>query len=191
MLRSALLLLLVLATPAFAGTTTWEIDPAHSGAHFAVRHLMISTVRGTLGKITGTVVLDDTDITKSRVEATVDATGIDTREAKRDDHLKGPDFFDVEKFPTITFVSKRIEPGAEGHYKVIGDLTMHGVTKEVVLDASGSTTPIQDAFGNTKLGGTVTTKLNRQDFGISYGGPGGVMIGNEVDVTIDIELIKK
>ncbi len=185
------LLLLMLATPAFAGTTTWEIDPAHSGAHFAVRHLMIAKVRGDLGKITGTVVLDDADITQSRVEATIDVTGIDTREAKRDEHLKSPDFFDVAKYPTITFVSKRVEAGADGQYKVTGDLTLHGVTKEVVLDVEGATTPIQDAFGNTKLGGTVTTRLNRQDFGISYGGTSGAMIGNEVDVIVDIELIKK
>ena len=185
---------LVVGIPAFAGASTWDVDSAHSSAEFAVRHLMVSTVRGTLGKVTGTLNLDEQDITKSSVEATVDATTIDTREPKRDGHLKSPDFFDVAKYPTITFKSKKVAVAADKKYQVTGDLTMHGVTKEVLLDVEGSPVGSKDPMGNTKLGGVAHTKLNRQDFGINWNKAldgGGVVVGDEVDVTIDVELIKK
>jgi polyisoprenoid-binding protein YceI len=178
--------------PCLAGASTWQIDPVHSSAQFAVRHLMVSTVRGTLGPVTGTMNLDETDPTKSSVEASVDANGIDTREAKRDAHLKSPDFFDVAKYPTITFKSKKVTKVNDTKFQVSGDLTMHGVTREVVLDVEGAPKPFKDPMGNLKLGGSATTKLNRKDFGIQWNKAmdgGGVVVGDNVDVTIDIELI--
>lgn len=180
--------------PCIAGASTWQIDSAHTSTQFAVRHLMVSTVRGTLGKVTGVVSLDETDPTKSSVEASIDATTIDTREPKRDGHLKSPDFFDVAKYPTITFKSKKVTKVSETTFQVTGDLTMHGVTKEVVLNAEGSPKPFKDPMGNLKLGGAVTTKLNRKDFGIEWNKAmdgGGVVVGDDVDITIDVELIGK
>jgi polyisoprenoid-binding protein YceI len=180
--------------PAFGRATTWEIDPAHTSAHFAIRHLMISTVRGDFGKVAGVVNLDENDLTKSSVEATIDAASINTRVADRDKQLRGPDFLDVEKYPTITFKSKKVEQAGDSQFKVTGDLTLHGVTKEVVLDVEGTPTPVQDPMGRTKMGGTATTKINRKDFGIQWNRAletGGVVVGDEVTVTIDIELTQK
>jgi polyisoprenoid-binding protein YceI len=189
-----ILILAVLAAPAVAGASTWTIDPAHSRAQFAVRHLMVSTVRGQLGRVTGVMTLDETDATRSSVEATIDATAIDTREPKRDEHLRTPEFLDTAKYPTITFKSTKVERVAENRYKVTGDLTLRGVTRQVVLDVEGSPTPMQDPFGNTKLGGVATTRLNRQDFGITWSKSldgGGLVVGDDVDVIIDVELAKK
>jgi polyisoprenoid-binding protein YceI len=177
-----------------AGASTWHIDPAHSSAQFAVRHMMVSTVRGTLGKVAGDVNLDEADLTKSSVEATVDATTIDTREPKRDGHLKSPDFFDVAKYPTITFKSKQMAKVSDTKFQVTGDLTMHGATKEVVLTVEGMPKPFKDPMGNMRLGGVATTRLNRKDFGIQWNKTldgGGLMVGDDVDVTIDVELIGK
>ena len=171
---------------------TWTIDQAHSAAHFAVRHMMVSTVRGDLGKITGTVSFDAKQPSSGSVEATIDVSGIDTREPGRDKHLKSADFFDAEKFPTMTFKSKRIEPAAGGGYKVTGDLTMKGVTKEVVLDVEPLRPAIKDQRGATRTGTAATTTLNRQDFGISWSRSldgGGLVVSDEVAVTIDVELI--
>lgn len=186
-------LAVVMGSGAAAGAT-FEIDPAHTSAQFAVRHLMVSTVRGTLGKVTGIVNLDDADVTKSSVEASIDVGGIDTREPKRDAHLKSPDFLDIAKYPTITFKSKKITKVADDKYQVTGDLTLHGVTKEVVLDADGSPKPFTDPFGNIKLGGAVRTTINRQDFGVAWNKAldgGGVVVGDNVDITIDTELMQK
>ena len=185
--------IVVLGFPCFADASTWKIDSAHSSAQFAVRHLMVSTVRGTLGKITGVVNLDEADLIKSSVEASIDVAGIDTREPKRDEHLKSPDFFDAAKYPTITFKSKKVAKVGDAKFQVTGDLTMHGVTKEVVLDAEGSPKPFKDPMDNLKLGGVARTKVNRKDFGIQWNKAmdgGGVVVGDDVDVTIDIELIK-
>lgn len=135
--------LIAVVSPSFAVASMWQIDPAHSSAQFAVRHMMVSTVRGTLGKVTGTVNLDETDPTKSAVEASVDVAGVDTREPKRDEHLKSADFFDVETYPTITFKSKTITGPGETKFEVTGDLTMHGVTKEIVLVVEGSPKPFR------------------------------------------------
>lgn len=143
-LCTAAMAFLLAAAPTLAPASTWEIDPVHTSASFAVRHLMVSTVRGTMGQVTGRVQLDEQVPTKSSVVATVDATGIDTREAKRDEHLRGPDFLDVAKYPTITFTSKQVEQMAGGHYRVSGDLTLHGVTKPIVLEVDGSPKPIAD-----------------------------------------------
>jgi len=177
-----------------ARATTWEIDPAHSSAQFAVKHLVISTVRGHLGKVTGTLNLDEQDVTRSTVEATIDAAGIDTREAKRDEHLRSPDFLDTAQYPTITFKSKKITRLAADRYTISGDLTLRGVTKPVTLNVEGSPTPMKDPFGNTKIGGVVKARLNRKDFGIDWSktmDSGGLVVGDEVDVTIDVELVQK
>jgi len=184
--------LLVAAAPSMA--STWELDAAHSSVQFAVSHLMVSTVRGTFNKFSGTIELDESDPSKSTVEATIDVASIDTREAKRDEHLKNADFFDVAKYPTITFKSTSVSKTGGGKYRVRGDLTMHGVTKEVSLEASGSPKPFQDPFGNTKLGGAVRGRINRKDFGMTWNkslDSGGVVVGDEVTITIDVELVKK
>jgi len=176
---------------ASANTTTFEFDPAHTSAQFAVKHLVVSTVRGSMGQVTGTLQFDEADPAKSTVEATIDVRGIDTNDAKRDEHLRAPDFFDVAKYPTITFKSKSAERVADGKYKVTGDLTLKGVTKEVILEVEGATKPITDPFGNVKLGGVARTKINRQDFGVSWSKTmdgGGLVVGDAVDILIDIEV---
>ncbi|MFN8627359.1 MAG: YceI family protein [Candidatus Binatia bacterium] len=182
-----------LTVPGLAGASTWKIDPAHTSAQFAVRHMMVSTVRGTIGPVAGTLNLDEADATKSSIVATVDVNAIDTREPQRDAHLKSADFFDAGTYPTITFNSKRITKVGEAKYQVAGDLTIHGVTKEVVLDVEGAPTPFKDPTGSLRMGGSATTKLNRKDFGLTWNktlDSGGLVIGDEVAVTIDIELIK-
>ena len=182
-----------LASPFAAFAETYEIDSAHSTAGFSVRHMMVTNVRGQFGKVTGTLNLDEKDITKSTVEAVIDASTINTNEPKRDEHLRAPDFFDVAKYPTITFKSTRVEKAGE-NLKVTGDLTMHGVTKPVTLTAEGFTTEAKDPWGNIKRGGVATTKINRKDFGLTYNAvleTGGVAVGEEVAITLDLELNKK
>jgi polyisoprenoid-binding protein YceI len=186
--------MLAASTPCFAEVSTWEIDSAHSSAHFTVRHLMISNVRGEFRKVTGIMNLDETDITRSNVEAVIDATTIDTREEKRDNHLKSPDFFDVAKYPSITFKSKSVTKAVDGKFKVRGDLTMHGVSKEVTLDVEGLNSQIKDQRGMLKTGATATTRINRRDFGLNYSRAletGGVVVGDEAAITIELEFIKK
>ena len=193
MRKLIVLVLFAFATPAVA-QSVWEIDPAHSSVQFSVRHMMVSNVRGAFTKVSGTVKADDKDVTKSQVEATIDAASIDTRETKRDEHLRSPDFLDVAKYPTITFKSKKIEKAGEGRYKMTGDLTLHGVTREVVLDVEGPTPTVKDPRGSIRAGATATTKLDRQDFGIAWSKTldgGGVVVGNEIAVTIDVEGVKK
>jgi polyisoprenoid-binding protein YceI len=183
---------LLLAAASLVQAQAWTIDPSHSAAHFAVRHMMVTTVRGDLGKIAGTVNFDPSKPSAGSIEATIDVAGIDTRDAGRDKHLKSADFFDVEKFPAITFKSKRIEPASGGGFKVTGDLTMKGVTKEVVLDVEALRPAIKDQRGNARTGTTATTKLNRQDYGINWSRAldgGGVVVSDEVSVTIDVELV--
>jgi polyisoprenoid-binding protein YceI len=173
---------------------TWEIDPAHTSVQFAVRHLMISTVRGGFDKVSGTAIIDTHDLTKSSVEVTIDAASINTRNEKRDAHLRNADFLDVEKYPTITFKSQRVEKVGDSRFTVTGDLTLHGVTKEIVLDVEGTPVPIKDPSGKMRVGGQATTKINRTDFGIDYNTPlgtGGVVIGEEINIIIDIEMIQK
>lgn len=187
-------LLLLVATATTTSAVVFEIDSAHTNAEFAVRHLMISTVRGSLGKVTGTVTVDESDILKSTAEATIDVKGLNTGEAKRDEHLRGPDFFDVAKHPTITFKSKKVTQVGADRFSVVGDLTLHGVTKEVSLDVEGSPKPIKDPWDNVKLGGQARTKINRQDFGMAFSATldnGGLVVANEVDVTINIEVTQK
>ncbi|MCU0251072.1 MAG: YceI family protein [Vicinamibacterales bacterium] len=183
---------LFLAAASSVQAQTWTIDSSHSAAQFAVRHMMVTTVRGDMGKISGTVTFDPSKPAAGSIEATVDVTAINTREAGRDKHLKSADFFDVEKFPAITFKSKRIDPVAAGGFKVTGDLTMRGVTKEAVLNVEPLQPTIKDQRGNPRTGTTATTKLNRQDFGVNWSRTldgGGVVVSDEVSVTIDIQLI--
>jgi polyisoprenoid-binding protein YceI len=183
---------LLLAGASTAQAQTWTIDQAHSAAHFAVRHMMVSTVRGDMGKITGTMNFDPKQPSAGSIEASIDMTGIDTREPGRDTHLKGADFFDVATFPAMTFKSKKIESLAGGGFKVTGDLTMRGVTKEVVLDVEPLRPAIKDQRGATRTGTTATTTINRQDFGVKWSrmlDGGGVVVSDEVSITIDVELV--
>jgi len=177
-----------LSAPALAAT--WQIDPAHSNVSFSVRHMMVSNVRGEFTKVSGTVEGDEKTPAQAVITATIDATSINTREAKRDDHLKSPDFLDVAKYPTIIFKSKKIEPSGSGQFKVTGDLTLHGVTKEVVLDVSDVTAPIKDPMGKTRAGAQASTKIDRKDFGINWSkviDGGGLMVGDEVAISVDVE----
>jgi len=174
--------------------TQWQIDPAHSAAHFSVRHLMISNVRGEFGKVSGNVVLDPSDLTKSTVEVIVDATTIDTREPQRDEHLRSADFLDVANHPSITFRSKQITAAGAGRFKVTGDLTIRGVTRTVTFDVDGPTPPVKDPWGNVRAGVSATAKINRKDFGLVWNAlteAGGVVVGDEVSITFEAELVQK
>lgn len=176
-----------------SATTTWNFDPAHTTAEFKVKHMMITNVKGQFTSVTGVLTLDETDITNSRVEASIEAASINTREADRDTHLKSADFFDVEKFPTLTFASTRVTQKGTGDLEVEGDLTIHGVTRKVVFAVEGPTPPGKDPWGNTRLGASATTKINRKDFGLMWNAAletGGILVGDEVRITVDVEAIK-
>ncbi|MGA3090259.1 MAG: YceI family protein [Terriglobales bacterium] len=178
---------------ALAQTSDWNIDPAHSTAQFTVRHLGISNVTGSFTKVSGTVSVNDKDITQSQVSASIDVNSIDTRVDMRDKDLKSPHFFDVEKYPTIEFHSKRITNNG-GKLQLIGDLTMHGTTHEVTLDLEGPTPEIDDPWGNSRRGISATTTINRKDFGLLYNNllkSGEAAVGDTVKIQIDAEMVKK
>ena len=176
-----------MAASAAAQAGTWQIDPNHTAAQFAVRHLGVSTVRGAFTKVSGSVTYDPSDPSKTSLEATIDANSIDTRVEMRDNDLRSPRFFDVQKYPTITFHSKQTKVAGPGKLLITGDLTIRGVTKEVVLDVDGPSTPIKDPMGKgQRMGASATTKVNRQDFGVSAL-PG--VISDDITITIDTELI--
>lgn len=181
------------ASGTIAQATRWELDPAHSNAQFVVRHLGISNVQGEFTKLSGTVQVDDSDISKSSVTASIDVASVDTRVKGRDDDLKSPNFFDVAKYPTMTFQSSKIWKTGDGMAKMAGNLTLHGVTREVTFDVTGPSKAIQ-AMGGTRRGASATTKINRQDFGLKYLTgvlPGGdEMIGDTVTITLDIEMVQ-
>ena len=182
-----------LLVPSLIQAATWKSDPKHASVQFAVRHLMVATVRGTFDKFDVTATIDENDISQSSVEATIEVASVNTRNEKRDNHLRGADFFDVAKHPTITFKSKAVEKIQDHTYKVIGDLTLMGVTQEVVLNVSGSPKAIQDPWGNSRLGGAATTTINRTDYGLTHNTvleSGGVAIGEEIKITIDIEFVQ-
>jgi polyisoprenoid-binding protein YceI len=184
---------LVVATALFAtlpaaAQDTWQLDPAHCSAQFSVRHLGISTVRGAFTKLSGALQYDPAAPGKSSLEATIEATSVDTRVEMRDNDLRSPNFLDVQKYPTITFQSKKVEAAGAGKLKVTGDLTVHGVTKEVALDVDGPTPPMKDPWGNLRMGASATTKINRMDFGVS-GRPG--VVGDDITITLDIEMTKQ
>jgi polyisoprenoid-binding protein YceI len=180
--------------PASAATSTWQLDPAHSAAQFSVRHLAISTVRGGFSNVKGTVIFDDKDVSKSSVDVTIDVSTVDTREPNRDKDLKSDKFFDVAQYPTMAFKSTKVEQESPGKLKVTGDLTIRGVTKQVVLDVEGPTAPVKDPWGNQREAVSATTKINRQDYGVKWNATmdnGGVVVGDEVSINIDAEMVQK
>jgi len=172
---------------AVAQAGTWQIDPNHSSAQFSARHLGVSTVRGAFTKVSGSAQYDPSDPTKNSLNATIQAASVDTRVEMRDNDLRSPNFLDAQKFPTITFQSKQVKSVGSGRLQIAGDLTIHGVTKEVTLDVEGPSAPIKDPWGNQRIGASASTKINRKDFGVN-GAPG--VVGDDINITIDVELIQ-
>ncbi len=190
----SLVTLMLLALPLSALASTWSLDPDHSAAQFKVKHLMISNVRGNFEKISATLHLDDRDITRSRVDVSIDVASINTGVNKRDDHLRSPDFFDVAKFPAMTFVSTRVEKAGPGKLTVTGNLTIKGVTRPVVLRVDGLTPEVRDPWGHIRRGASATTTINRRDFGITWNKSmdnGGVVVGEEVAIQLEVEFVRK
>lgn len=186
--------LLILIIPALSSAATWQIDPDHSSFQFKVRHLMVSNVKGDFTKVKGVVTMDEKDLANLKVDLTIDAASVNTGHAKRDEHLRNADFFDVAKYPTITFVSKRAEKAGPDRLKVTGDLTIHGVTREVTVDVEGPTQEVKDPGGNLRRGATATTRINRKDFGLTWNRvleTGGVVVGEDVNISVEIELVRK
>ncbi|MGO8819024.1 MAG: YceI family protein [Terriglobia bacterium] len=183
-----------LATPQAAEkSTTWNIDPVHSVAEFKVKHMMISNVKGQFAHVTGVLELDAEDVTKSRVESSIDGTSLNTRDPQRDTHLKSADFFHVEKHPTLSFKSTGIKRTSDGELAVTGDLTIRGITRNVEFKVEGPTAPAKDPWGNTRLGLSATTKINRKDFGLTWNAAletGGILVGEDVTITLDVQFVK-
>ena|ERR1035441_1502090 len=172
---------------------TYQIDPAHTSAHFSIRHMMISNVRGEFSKISGTVIYDAANPANSKADAVIEVASIGTREPQRDAHLKSADFFDAEKFPLISFHGQEVSEHG-GEWKLKGELTIHGVTREISLDVEGPTPEHKDPWGNLRIGATATGKLNRKDYGLAWNAAleaGGVLVGDEVKLTIDLEAIRQ
>jgi polyisoprenoid-binding protein YceI len=191
--KTAIAIAMLIALPVLAHADTWQIDPMHTSVEFTVRHMMISNVKGTFQKTTGTITTNGSDPASATIDATIDASSVDTRVERRDTHLKSPDFLDVAKYPTITFKSTKVEADGPGKFKVTGDLTLHGVTKPVVLDVESSGAPVK-VMGGLHAGASATTKINRSDFGLTWNKAletGGVVVGDEVAISIDVEAIKK
>jgi polyisoprenoid-binding protein YceI len=174
-------------------TTTWNIDPAHSVAEFKVKHMMIAHVKGHFSRVSGALTLDESDLGKSHIEASIDAASIETRDAQRDAHLRSADFLDVEKFSTLSFKSERISIVRDGELAVGGDLTIHGVTRKVVFTVEGPTPPMKDPWGNTRVAVSGTTKINRKDYGLTWNTAletGGILVGEEITITLEVEFVK-
>ena len=187
---AAVVVLSAAAPSVWAQAVQYEIDPVHSSAQFSVRHLMVSNVRGEFAKVTGTVVYDPKNLKASSVEAVIDATTINTHEPKRDAHLKSPDFFDVAKYPTLTFKSKKLQEAGKGKLRVTGDLTIHGATREVVLEVEGPSPEVRIGK-NVKSGASASTTISRKDFGLTWNRAleaGGWVVGDEVKITLEIEM---
>jgi polyisoprenoid-binding protein YceI len=183
MSKVVLTLIAALSLSGFAAAQgTWQIDPK-----FAVRHLGVSTVRGAFTKVTGSATFDSADPSKTTLDATIDASSVDTRVQMRDNDLRSPNFLDVQKYPAITFRATQVKAAGEGKLQIMGGLTIHGVTKQVVLDVDGPSAPIKDPMGNRRIGAEATTKINRKDFGVN-GAP--AVVGDEISITIDAELIQ-
>ena len=190
----AIAVAMVAALPVLVHADTWQIDSSHTNVEFTVRHMMISNVKGQFQKTLGTITADGTDPASAKIDATIDASSVDTRVDRRDAHLKSPDFLDVAKFPTITFKSTKVEVEGPDKWRVTGDLTIHGVTKPVVLEVEGSGAPIHDPMGHTRAGASATAKIKRSDFGLVWNKAlesGGVVVGDEVAISIDVEAIKR
>jgi polyisoprenoid-binding protein YceI len=176
-----------LAASAAAQAGTWQIDPMHTSAQFSVRHLAVSTVRGAFTKVTGSATFDPSNPSKTALDATIEAASVDTRVEMRDKDLRSANFLDAEKFPTLTFHAKQTKAAGSGKLQITGDLTIHGITKEVVLDVDGPSAAIKDPWGNKRIGASASTKINRKDFAVN-GLP--AVVGDEITITIDAELIQ-
>jgi polyisoprenoid-binding protein YceI len=173
--------------------TTYKIDPSHSSANFVVRHMMITNVRGGFSGVEGIIEFDPQNPTDARIEAVMDTSKISTLDENRDAHLKSADFLDVERFPTVTFKSRKIEPAGHGESKVSGDLTIHGITREVVLNVEGPTAEGKDPFGNVRVGASATTKIKRSDFGLTWNAAletGGILVGDDLKIELEISAIR-
>jgi polyisoprenoid-binding protein YceI len=180
------------AQPVALPARTWDIDQSHASAVFKVRHLMVSKVRGELGPVSGTVVIDEDDITRSSIDVRIDARGLNTRDAKRDEHLRSADFFDVAQHPTVGFVSTQVRRGRDGALEVAGDLSIRGVTRPVTLEVEPLPAPIADPWGNARRGATARAQLSRKEWGLTWNmalETGGVVVGDKVEIEIDVELI--
>jgi polyisoprenoid-binding protein YceI len=176
-----------------SSSNQWDLDASHTGAHFSVRHLMVSNVRGEIHVQSGSLTYDPAKPEAAKLDVTLDVKSIDTREAKRDEHLRSADFFDAEKFPTITFKSKSVKKNGKA-LSVTGDLTIHGVTKEAVLEVEEIHGPSKDPWGGTRIGASAATKINRKDFGLAWNAAletGGVVVGEEVKITLEAEFVQK
>lgn len=181
------------AAPVQTPTTTWNIDPAHSIAEFKVKHMMIANVKGQFSKVSGALILDESDLANSRVEASIEAASIHTRDDQRDAHLKSADFFDIGNFPTLTFKSSRISIVKDGELSVEGELTIRGVTRNIRFAVQGPTPPTKDPWGNIRVAISAITKINRRDFGLIWNAAletGGILVGDEVTITLDVEFVK-
>ncbi len=180
-------------TAPLTATTTWNIDPAHTVAEFKVKHMMISNVKGHFAKVSGSLTLNGTDITQSKVQASIDVNSLETREAQRDAHLKSADFFDAEKYPTLSFTSTSIKRAGDGELAVEGDLTIHGVTRKTTFNVEGPTPPAKDPWGNTRVAISATAKINREDFGLTYNSvleTGGVLVGKDISISLDVQFVR-
>jgi len=184
----------LLLLPTLAPASTWQIDPDHTNIQFKVRHLMVSNVKGVFHRFSGMVEIDDKDITRTKVTIDIDTTSVDTGVAKRDEDLRSDHFFDVGKYPTMTFASRKVEKIGADNLKVTGDLTIHGITREVVLDVEGPSVAIKDPWGGMRRGASAATKINRKDFGLTWNKAletGGVVVGDDVAISLEVELVKK
>jgi polyisoprenoid-binding protein YceI len=193
-MTGGLLIMTTATATEVTATTTWNIDPVHSHAEFKVRHMMISNVKGEFKGVTGTLKLNSEDLTKSGVEVSIDAATVNTGDAQRDAHLKSADFFDVEKFTALTFKSNRVSKNnKDGVLTAAGELTIHGVTRNVVFEVEGPSAPMKDPWGNTRIGLSATARINRKDFGLTWNAAletGGILVGDDVTITLDIQFIK-
>jgi len=191
---NALVLLSLLVLPSLVCAEVWSIDPEHSTVGFKVRHMMITNVKGDFPTFSGTVEIDDKDITRSKIAVSIATASINTNISKRDEHLRSPDFFDVAKYPTMTYVSTKVEKAGVEKLRVVGNLTLHGVTREVVLDVDGPTAASKDPWGNLRRGASATAKVNRKDFGLNWNAvieSGGALVGDEVTIEIELGMLKK
>jgi len=189
-----LLVCLAMGMPLIAGAATYQLDTDHSSIQFKIRHLTVSNVTGTFNKIKGTASVEGEDLATLKVEVTIDAASVDTGHQKRDEHIRTADFLDVAKYPTITFVSKKVVKAEPGKLRITGDLTLHGVTREITVDLEGPTPEIKDPWGNFRRGATGTAKIDRRDFGITWNkalDTGGLVVGDEVGIQVDIEWVRK
>jgi polyisoprenoid-binding protein YceI len=180
--------------PVLCQGATYAIDPEHSSIQFKVRHLMVSYVKGVFQKVQGVIDIDDKDITRSKVKVTIDTESINTGVAKRDEHLRSADFFDVSKYPAMTYISKKVMKSGEGRLKVVGDLTLHGITREVILDVEGPSNETKDPWGKIRRGASAVATINRRDFGLTWNKAletGGVVVGDEVIINLEVEMIRE